>query len=221
MDRAKICFTIKYKKEKFCFKNCILQSPTHPQMPYLPEETTMTKKKNNRRRRKNKVRQPQEESVNMINTLRSEYDHLLASPFLANKDDPGVPMIKCTIGQRIFHMTFYDIGSGVNIMSKITYEYLFGDEPLFPIYMQLQMVDQSIQFLERIAKDVMIRIHDHYVPTDFMVLDMGEEENVPIILGRPFLNTTNAIIYVRSGQVHFQFPGQKVHCYFNSYTTYE
>ena len=61
-------------------------------MSYLPKETTMTKKKNNRRR-KNKIRQSPEESVNMINTLRLEYDHLLASPFLAEKDDTGVPTI--------------------------------------------------------------------------------------------------------------------------------
>ena len=74
--------------------NHILQSPGHPQMSYLPKETTVTKKKNNRRRRKNKARQSQEESVNMMNTLRSEYDHLLASPFFAKKDDPGVPMIE-------------------------------------------------------------------------------------------------------------------------------
>ena len=68
----------------------------------------------------------------------------------------------------------------------------------------------------------MVRIHDHYAPADFMVLDMGEEEDdTPIILGRPFLNRTNAIIYVGSRQVHFQFLGEKVHCYFNSYTTYE
>ena len=73
----------------------------------------------------------------MINTIRSEYDHLLASPYLTKKDDLGVPTIKCTIGQRIFHKTFYDIRSGVNIMSKATYEYLFGDEPLFSTYMQL------------------------------------------------------------------------------------
>jgi hypothetical protein len=142
VDSAKICFTIKDKKEKFSFKNCILPSPSHPQKAYLPEEMTTTKKKNNRRMRKNKVRQSPKESVNMINTIRLEYDHLLASPFLAKKDDPGVPMIECTIGQRIFHKTFYDIGSGVNIMSKVMYECLFGDEHLFPIYMQLQMVDQ-------------------------------------------------------------------------------
>jgi len=49
----------------------------------------------------------------------------------------------------------------------------------------------------------MVRIHDHYAPTDFMVLDMGGEDGTPIILGRPFLNTTNTIIYVGSKQVHF------------------
>ena len=107
-------------------------------------------------------------------------------------------------------------------MSKVTYEYLFDDEPLFPTYMQLQMADQSIQFLKGIAGDVMVRIHDQFAPVDFMVLDMGDEEDdTPIILGRPFLNTTNAIIYVGSGQVHFQFPREKVRYYFNSYTTYE
>ena len=66
------------------------------------------------------------------------------------------------------------------------------------------MADQSIQFLEGIAKDIMVRIHDQFAPADFMVLDMGEEEDdTPIILGRSFLNTTSVIIYIGSGQVHF------------------
>ena len=89
-------------------------------------------------------------------------------------------------------------------MSKVTYEYLFGDEPLFPTYMQLQMADQSIQFLDGIAKNIIVRIHDQYAPTDFMVLDMGEEDDdTPITLGKSFLSTTSAIIYVGSRQVHF------------------
>ena len=124
--------------------------------------------------------------VNMINTLRSEYDHLLTSPFLAKKDDPGVPTIECTIRQRIFHKTFCDIGSGVNIMSKVTYEYLFGDEPLFPIKCNCRWRTNQSDFQEGIAKDITVKIQDHYAPTDFMVLDMGEEEDdTPIILGRP------------------------------------
>ena len=63
------------------------------------------------------------------------------------------------------------------------------------------MVDQTIQFLDGIEKDIMVKIQGTYVPTNFMILDMREE--VPIILGRPFLNTTNTIIYVGSGQIHF------------------
>ena len=117
-DSAKIYFTIKDRKKNFSFKNRILHSPGHPQTPYLPKKTTVTNKKNNRIRRKNKSRQPQEELVNMINTLRSEYDHLLASPFLTKKDDPGVPTIECTIGQRIFHKIFCDIGSSINICPR-------------------------------------------------------------------------------------------------------
>jgi hypothetical protein len=89
-------------------------------------------------------------------------------------------------------------------MSKVTYEYLFGNEPLYPTHMQLQMADQSIWFPEGIAKDVLVQIQDRYVWADFMVLDMGaKDEETPIILGRSFLNTTNAIIFIGSRKVHF------------------
>jgi hypothetical protein len=49
----------------------------------------------------------------------------------------------------------------------------------------------------------MVKIQDHYAHADFMVMDMEEEGDSPIILGRLFLNTTNAVIYIRSGQIHF------------------
>jgi hypothetical protein len=86
---------------------------------------------------------------------------------------------------------------------------------------QLQLVDQSFQFSEGIAKHIMVNTRDHYVPADFMVRDMGDEDEVHLIRGRPFLNTTSAIIYMKSREIHFQFPREKVRCYFNSYTTYE
>ena len=45
------------------------------------------------------------------------------------------------------------------------------------------MADQSIRSLKEIVKDVMVRIHDQFAPTDFMVPDMGEEEyDMPITL---------------------------------------
>jgi hypothetical protein len=45
---------------------------------------------------------------------------------------------------------------------------------------------------------------------------MGEDEyDPPIILGRPFLSTTKAVIYIAMG-VHFQFPLEKVCLHFNN-----
>jgi hypothetical protein len=58
--------------------------------------------------------------------------------------------------------------------------------------MQLQMAHQSIRFSKGIAIDIMVKIQDHYALADFMILDIEEEDDSPIILGRPFLNTTNA-----------------------------
>jgi hypothetical protein len=60
--------------------------------------------------------------------------------------------------------------------------------------------------VDGIAKDVLIQIDDHFIPIDFLVLDMGEDEYDPsIILGRPFLNTTKAIIYIGTGEVRRHF----------------
>ena len=117
-----------------------------------------------------------------------------------------------------FYKTFCDIISSVNIMSTITYRYLYHDRSLCPTYLQLQLADQSFRFREGIAKDILVKIRDQEVSTDFMVLDIGEEDDVHLILGRPFLHTTSAIIYMKQGKIHFHFPREKVQCYFNSYT---
>jgi hypothetical protein len=70
--------------------------------------------------------------------------------------------------------------------------------------------------VDGIAKNVPIQIDDHFISTDFLVIDMGEDEyDPPIILGRPFLSTTKVIIYIVT-EVHFQFPSEKVRRYFNN-----
>ena len=95
-------------------------------------------------------------------------------------------------------------------MPEVIYEFIYGKLPLYPTYTQLQMADQSYQIPEGITKDVPVQIKDHFVPTDFIVLDTRDEDiNSPIVLGRLFLNTTRAIIYIRTGEIHFQFPSER------------
>ena len=60
-----------------------------------------------------------------------------------------------------------------------------------------------------IVEDVLVKIYKFYYPMDFVVLDtepMAESTNqVSIILGRPFLATSKAIINYRNGVMQFTF----------------
>jgi len=80
------------------------------------------------------------------------------------------------------------------------------------------MADQTFREVKRIVTDVPVKIDDHFVYRDFQVIDMGEDEyDPPIILGRPFLSTVKAIIYIGTGEVHRHFPSEKVRRYFTDH----
>jgi hypothetical protein len=49
------------------------------------------------------------------------------------------------------------------------------------------------------AVDVPVKVERHFIPVDFVVLEMGEREKPPLILGRPFLKTVGATINVGKG----------------------
>jgi hypothetical protein len=72
----------------------------------------------------------------------------------------------------------------------------------------LLVVDSTKHSLGRI-NDVMIEIHMNFVPIDFIIMDMRRNTSSPIILGRPFLRTTGAIIDSKEGNVKFQFSHKK------------
>ena len=78
---------------------------------------------------------------------------------------------------------------------------------LTPTTMCLQLADQSVCYPAGIAENIPVRIHDFFVPVDFVVLDMQEERKIPLILGRPFLNTANATINVGAGEIIFTING--------------
>ena len=68
-------------------------------------------------------------------------------------------MIEFSIGPQTFHNAFCDLGSGINIMSMLTYDNLLGG-PLSPTYVCLLMVDQTIRFLEGLARDILVKVQD-------------------------------------------------------------
>jgi hypothetical protein len=47
-----------------------------------------------------------------------------------------------------------------------------------------------------IVEDIPVRIRNSFMPVDFVVLEMDVCRQIPLILGRPFLSTTEAMIDV-------------------------
>jgi len=62
-----------------------------------------------------------------------------------------------------------------------------------------------------LIEDVLVKIEEFYFPVDFIVLDMEQTSNqIPIILGRPFLATANACINCRNGAMDLSFGNKKI-----------
>ena len=65
---------------------------------------------------------------------------------------------------------------------------------LTPTKISLQMANKSTAIPIGICEDVPINVANVTILTDFVILEMPEDDNMSIILGRPFLNTIGAVI---------------------------
>jgi hypothetical protein len=52
-------------------------------------------------------------------------------------------------------------------------------------------------------------VRQSYVLVDFVVIEIGEDERAPIILGWPFLCTMKAIIYAEHAKIVFTIKDKK------------
>ena len=59
-------------------------------------------------------------------------------------------------------------------------------------------------------EDVLVKVDKFIFPGDFIVLDMEEDKEIPIILGRPFLATGRAMIDVHRGELKLRVQEDEV-----------
>ena len=129
---AKITFNIKGNREAFSFKNREKSST-------VQKETVDGRNKSNTQNKtktKNKIKKKAQkmEIAIMVTPVHKEYDHLLKSPHLIRKDNLGVLTILCSINRCYFYNIVCDTRSGVNIMAKVTYEFLYHTMLMDPTY---------------------------------------------------------------------------------------
>ena len=112
------------------------------------------------------------------------------------------------IGGKVVEKALLDLGASVNLLSYSVYKQL-GLGELKPTSITLSLVDRSVKIPRGIIEDVLVQVDNFYYPVDFVVLDtypiVKETNYVPIILGRPFLATSNAIINCRNGLMQLTF----------------
>ncbi|MCI06533.1 hypothetical protein A2U01_0027593, partial [Trifolium medium] len=111
--------------------------------------------------------------------LAAEFIKVLEEKTPKKKQDPGGLTITCYIGEAVVK-ALCDIGSSVNVM------------PL--------SLAKAFNLKEPTA--------DLEFPADFMILDVEEDEDQPIILGRPFLATARAIIDMGEGELTIRKDGE-------------
>jgi hypothetical protein len=79
---------------------------------------------------------------------------------------------------------------------------------LKPTAVTLLLADRSVKVPRGIVEDVLVQVDKFIYLVDFIVLDTQPVEacnSFPVILGRPFLATSNALINYRNGVMKLSF----------------
>ncbi|GKB24564.1 reverse transcriptase domain-containing protein [Tanacetum coccineum] len=104
--------------------------------------------------------------------LNEEFSAIVQNKLPPKLGDPGSFLIPCTIAGSVEYLTLTDLGTSINLMPYSLYASL-SENTLKPIRM-----------------------------TNFIILQMEEDDKVPLILGRPFLHTADAIIRVKNKELN-------------------
>ncbi|RVX11246.1 Retrovirus-related Pol polyprotein from transposon 17.6 [Vitis vinifera] len=122
--------------------------------------------------------------------------------------DLGCPTISVMIRGKVVEKALLDLGASVNLLPYSVYKQLELGE-LKPTSITLSLANRSVKIPRGIIEDVLVQVDNFYYLVDFVVLDtdplVKEANYVPIILGRPFLATSNAIINCRNGLMQLTF----------------
>ena len=140
--------------------------------------------------------------------LTEQVSSIIQCKTLVKYKDPESPTISVNIGGICIDKALLDLGACVNLLPYSVYKQL-GLGELKPTNITLSLVDRSMKIPKGIVEDVFVKVDKFYYPVDFVVLDtepVAEGINqVPIILGRPFLATSNAIINCHNGVMQLSF----------------
>ena len=116
-------------------------------------------------------------------TLNERCSATVLNEIPLKEKDTGNFTIPCTIGCVTLEKALADLGASISLMPYSLYSRLELKE-LVPTRMCFELKNKTTQFPKGIAGNVLVKIDKFVFPVDFVVLEMEEDEKVPILLGR-------------------------------------
>nr|GEZ45418.1 reverse transcriptase domain-containing protein [Tanacetum cinerariifolium] len=114
--------------------------------------------------------------------------------------DPESFLIPCNF-KTLSYNALADLGASINLMPYSLYAKL-SLETLKPTKMSIRLANRSFQYPVGIAENMLVEVGKFTFPVDFVIPEMKEDSKVLLILGRPFLDTADAIIQVKHKQLN-------------------
>ncbi|XP_015572658.2 uncharacterized protein LOC107260968 [Ricinus communis] len=79
-----------------------------------------------------------------------------------------------------------------------------------PTRMSIQISDRTVKFPRGIVEDVLVKVDKFIFPINFVVMDIEGESSVLLILGRPFLATSRAVIDAYNRKLQLRVGGESI-----------
>ncbi|GJT75673.1 reverse transcriptase domain-containing protein [Tanacetum coccineum] len=134
-----------------------------------------------------------EEEAKFMQTFRRTHFYNDYHDLPPKLGEPGSFLIPCNFNKAFSCNAQADVGASINPMSYSLYAKL-SLETLKPTKMSVRLADRSFQYLVRIVENMLVEVGKFTFPADFVILEIEEDSKVPLILGRPFLHTADAVI---------------------------
>ncbi|GKD84487.1 reverse transcriptase domain-containing protein, partial [Tanacetum coccineum] len=133
--------------------------------------------------------------------LSDESSAMIQNKVPLKLEDPRSFLIPCNFNKTLSCNALADLGSCINLMPYWLYATI-SLESLKSTKISIRLVDRSFQYPVGIAENMLVEVGKFTFPADFVILEMEEDSKVPLILGRPFLHTADAVIRVKQKQLN-------------------
>ncbi|GKD11072.1 DNA-directed DNA polymerase [Tanacetum coccineum] len=141
--------------------------------------------------------------------LSEECSAIMQRSLPQKEGDPCSFTLPCLIGPLAVKNALADLGASINLMPHFLFRRL-GIYKLKPTKMSIQLADRSIKYPIGVCENLLVKVSKFIFPVDFVVLEMDEDDLVPIILGRPFLATARAVIDVHKGKLSLRVGNETI-----------